>query len=201
MAVDWTSDELTTLGAIADAFVPGSDAEARGSLMAEALATAADPDQVRDLRLALRALRTPAANALLGGGWRSFSAMDQARRERTLRSWGESRLAQRRSAFHALRKLATFLAYAVPHGPDGPDTPNPRFAAIGYQPERPPLAEEPTTVVPLALPFDDGVDRRAVDARRGRRRRRLRGRRRGRRGGPRSRRSIGRRARGRAVRR
>ena len=93
--------------------------------MAEALATAADPDQVRDLRLALRALahagRQRCSSAVAGASF----VLDGRRHAASLPSarWGESRIAQRRSAFHALRKLLTFLAYADPAGPDGPGTP------------------------------------------------------------------------------
>jgi choline dehydrogenase-like flavoprotein len=159
VAIDWTARERATLAAIAGTFVPGPDAARRGDLIAEALASAADPDQVAQLRLVLRAMETPLANALLGGGWRGLSRMDPAQREAYLRAWGTSAIAQRRTAYQALRRLSTFLAYADPDGPDGPDgarSANPRHAAIGYQPERPPISLDPTPIVPLALPFETG---------------------------------------------
>ena len=157
MAIDWTPRERSTLTAIADTFVPGPDARRRGDLIAEALETAADPDQVRQLRLVLRAMELPVANLLLGGGARGLSSMRPVQREAYLRRWAASPIAQRRSAFHALRKLSTFLAYADPLGPTGEaGTTNPRHAAIGYQPERPPVTADRTPIVPLALPFDAG---------------------------------------------
>ena len=67
-------------------------------------------------------------------------------------------------------------------GPDGPGRPTRGSRAIGYQPERPPVTDEPTPIVPLALPFDGmPTARRAAHARRRCRRRRLGGRWRGRR--------------------
>ena len=157
MAIDWTERERATLVAIAETFVPGPDVARRAGLIAEALESAADPDQVVQLRLALRAMELPLANVLLGGGLRGLSSMDPPGREAYLRRWAASPIPQRRTAFHALRKLATFLAYADPLGPSGEaGTVNPRHAAIGYQPERPPVTPAHTTIVPFALPFTHG---------------------------------------------
>ena len=157
MAIDWTPRERATLTAIAGTFVAGPDDRRRGDLIAEALESAADPDQVRDLRLALRAMELPVANLLLGGGARGLTSMTPAQREAYLRRWAASPIAQRRSAFHALRKLSTFLAYADALGPTGEaGTTNPRHAAIGYGPERPPVASDLTPIVPLSLPFAEG---------------------------------------------
>ncbi len=124
--------------------------------MAEALAGGADPDQLRQIRLVLRVLDSGTANLLLGAGRRGLTRMDARARERALLGWGRSPIPQRRTAFQALRRLATFLAYADPDGPSGPGSPNPRHAAIGYQPERPPVALDPSPIVPLALPFAEG---------------------------------------------
>jgi choline dehydrogenase-like flavoprotein len=150
----WTERELTTLSALATTFVPGDDGERRARLVADALERAADPSQVGQLRLVLRAMESRVANATLGGGATPFTAMDRADRERYLLGWGDSRIGQRRTTFGSLRKLLTFLAYADP-GADG--SPNPRHAAIGYQPEWPPVTDTPTTIVPTALPFTTGA--------------------------------------------
>jgi len=149
----WTERELATLRELATTFVPGDDGDHRARLVADALDRAVDPSQVGQLRLVLRAMESRVANAALGGGATPFSAMDPAAREAYLLGWGASRLAQRRTAFASLRKLLTFLAYADP-GVVG--APNPRHAAIGYQPEWPPVTPTPTPIVPTALPFAVG---------------------------------------------
>lgn len=153
MPRDWSSRELATLTAIAETFVRGSDGAHRAELMAGALARAADPAQVDQFRLVLRAMDSAVVNAVLGGGPRSFAAMGLAERERYLLAWAHSRVPQRRTVFGTLRKLATFLAYG---DPGTVDTPNPRLAAIGYTPERPPVTPTPTAIVPHALPFRTG---------------------------------------------
>jgi long-chain-alcohol oxidase len=147
----WTDRELATLAAIAETFVRG-DALRRARLVTEALERAADPEQIAQLRLVLRALESRAANAVLGAGPKSFAGMSPAERERTLLAWGTSRVGQRRTAFAGLRRLMTFLAYADP----GVGSPNPHHARIGYQAQRPPVTSSPTPIVPVALPFDLG---------------------------------------------
>jgi len=68
--------------------------------------------------------------ALLGhGGWERFSELPSPERERILRSWGESRLPQRRAAFQALRKASLLFYWALPSR-DG--SPNPAWEAVGY---------------------------------------------------------------------
>ena len=123
----WSTQELATLGAIAETFVRGA-ATRRANLAAAALDLAADPEQVAQLRMVLRLLERPIVNALLGAGPTRFRDMSPATRERYLLSWGTSRFAQRRSAYQALRKLLSFLAYA---DPGEPGVPNPYWAAIG----------------------------------------------------------------------
>jgi choline dehydrogenase-like flavoprotein len=153
----WNARELATLAAIATTFVPGADGPHRAERIVEALATAADPAQVSQLRWVLAALENRVASLALGTGPTPFRDLDQAGRERVLQAWGASRVAQRRTAYQALRKLSTFLAYADPNGPGGADTVNPRHAAIGYRLERPAPTAEPTAIVPHVLPFQDGA--------------------------------------------
>jgi choline dehydrogenase-like flavoprotein len=117
------------------------------------LEASADPAQVAQLRLVLRAMESRAANLALGAGPTPFTAMTADARERYLLAWGASRLPQRRTAFGSLRKLMTFLAYA---DPGTPDAPNPRHAAIGYGLERPPVTAAPLLIVPFRLPFGAG---------------------------------------------
>jgi len=144
-----TEAELRTLAALAATFVPTGEPDRVAARAAEALLRAADPAQVRQLRLVLRLLEQPLANGLTGGPWRSFEAMSPPQREALLLRWSTSRLGLRRSAFGAFRKLLTFLAYA---DPGTPDEPNRLLRALGYEPDRPAVTTDLTPVRPLDLP-------------------------------------------------
>jgi len=143
----WSERDLATLAELAETFVRGA-AVRRATLAADALSLAADPAQVRQLRLVLRLMESRLANLLLTGRPMAFRDLGPAQRERYLLGWAASRIPQRRSAFQAFRKLLTFLAYADA-GP--PETPNPRLKAIGYEPDRPPITSDPTRVRPFPL--------------------------------------------------
>ncbi len=143
----WSAAELETLTAVAETFVRGDGAR-RARLAADALAEVGDPSQVTQLRLVLRAMESRIANAALVGHATAFSAMSPDARERYLLAWGLSGIPQRRTVFQGLRKLLTFLAYADP----GVDTPNPRLARIGYEPDDPPVTLDPTPIRPTPIP-------------------------------------------------
>lgn len=151
MARAWTEAELATLAELAETFVRG-DALRRARLTIEALERAADPAQVAQFRLVLRAVQSGLANAALARTARPFRAMSPASRERYLLTWADSPIGPRRSAFHGLRKLLTFLAYADP----GADPPNPRLAAIGYEPDAPPVTDDRASIRPVRPPFEEG---------------------------------------------
>ncbi len=145
---------MSVLVALAEAFVPGG-AESRGRLAGEALLGSADPAQLSQLRLVLRAMDSRAANLAMTGRATALSSMTPDARERYLLGWAGSRLAGRRSAFGAFRKLLTFLAYA--DGGDGSAAP--RLAGIGYRPDDPPMTAEPSAIRLHAIPADGpGVD-------------------------------------------
>jgi choline dehydrogenase-like flavoprotein len=146
---DWTDAELRTLATVAETFVRG-DGTTRARLAADGLTSAADPAQVKQLRQALRLMESGVVNLALAGRPTPFSAMPLEARERYLLSWGASRLALRRSAFQALRKLLSFLAYAEA----GADGPNPLLAEIGYEPDRPPVTTDLAAISPLRFPVD-----------------------------------------------
>ncbi|MGZ8527648.1 MAG: GMC family oxidoreductase N-terminal domain-containing protein [Candidatus Limnocylindrales bacterium] len=133
---------------MAEAFVQG-DAQRRATVAVDALEAALDPGQVGQLRLVLRLLESRPVNLLLTGRAVRFSALDPAARERYLLAWGTSRLALRRSAFQAFRRLLSFLAYGDP-GPAG--APDLRLSAIGYVQDDPGLTAEPTPIRPVVLP-------------------------------------------------
>src|SRR5215207_4821837 len=143
----WSAADLATVADLAETFVRGGSVR-RANLAAEALSRAADPAQVRQLRLVLRLLESHVVNLLLTGRPVPFRDRSPADRERVLLGWAHSRLPLRRSAFQAFRKLLTFLAYADP-GPPG--SANPLHAAIGYVPERPPVASPLATIRPLDI--------------------------------------------------
>lgn len=155
----WSPGALATLSELAETFVRGG-AQRRAGLAAEALSRAADPSQVRQLRLVLRLLESRAANFLTAGRAAAFRDLSPPERERLLLRWAGSRLALRRSAFQAFRKLLTFLAYADP-GTAG--SPNPLLSAIGYVRDRPPVTADRTTVRPLDL-GPDAADPIELDA-------------------------------------
>ncbi len=95
MAPGWSDRELAVLIALAEAFVPG-DAESRVRLAGEALLRSADPAQLSQLRLVLRAMDSRAVNLALTGKATAFTSMTPEARERYLLGWAGSRLAQRR---------------------------------------------------------------------------------------------------------
>jgi choline dehydrogenase-like flavoprotein len=137
-----------TLAALASTFVPGSDAARVASIAADALLRAVDPAQLGQLRLVLRLLEAPLANLLTSRRAAGFGAMSPEAREALLLGWAGSPVAQQRDAFHAFRKLLTFIAYADP-GASG--SPNPLPIAVGYQPDAPPQTPDLAHVLPLRL--------------------------------------------------
>ncbi len=142
----WTARELATLAAVGETFVRGG-ATRRARLAAQALDVGLDRAQVRQLKLALRLFELRLANLALFGRAVPFRDLTPAERERYLLTWATSRLALRRSAFQAFKKLLCFLAYADP----GEGQPNPLWAEIGYRPAREPLSQEPVPIRPLSL--------------------------------------------------
>lgn len=140
----WSPSLLATLSNVAETLVEG-DGERHARLAAAALNLAADPAQVTQLRLVLRAFESRLANLALTGRPRRFSDLDLSGREAYLRSWAMSAIPQRRTAYQGLKRLITFLAYADP----GPDGHNPRLAATSYQRRFEPVTDEPTPIRPL----------------------------------------------------
>jgi long-chain-alcohol oxidase len=89
----------------------------------------ARPAEQKQLAMLLSLWDTPVMGMLGGAGRNRFSAMSREQREQVLRSWGDSRMPQRRAVFQALRKAALLFYYIVP-GRDGAR--NPVWDAIGY---------------------------------------------------------------------
>lgn len=145
----WKVSDLATLATIAETFAPG-DAPRRARLAATAISAGLDPDQVRQIRLILRAFRSSAVGLVLNGRLVGFRDLDSPERERYLRGWATSAIPQRRSAFQALKRLSLFLSYADPRSDDAET--NPRLTAIGYVPANEPVTSEPTPIQPFELP-------------------------------------------------
>jgi choline dehydrogenase-like flavoprotein len=144
----WAAAELATLALVFEAFAPG-DGLRRAGLAAGALTEASDPDDVLQLRLALRLLDSAPANRLSGSPARRFRDLGLPEREALLLRWATSRLGRRRTAFQAFKRLASFFAYADP----GPSGHNLNWERIGYRPVDEPVTPEPPAVQPLP---DDG---------------------------------------------
>src|SRR6187397_3157028 len=134
----WSAGALATLAAIGETIVSG-DAHRRARLAAAALDLAADPAQVRQLKLVLAAFESRAANLLLTGRPVRFSDLDQPSREAYLLAWATSRIPQRRSAYQGLKRLLAFLAYADP----GETGVNSRLASVGFDVVPEPVTSDP----------------------------------------------------------
>ncbi len=147
---EWGAHDLVRLAAVFETFVAGA-AIRRATMAASLLSRVADPEDVRALRLALRALDSRAANALLGRGAVRLRDLSADRREAVLVSWATSRLSGRRTAFQTLKRLACFFAYADP-GPAG--VVNPLWARIGYVPIEEPVTPDAPAIRPHE--FSDG---------------------------------------------
>ena len=89
--------------------------------------------QRRELRLFIRLLDAPAFMLLAAGTPHGITSLSPAARERALLALARSPLSQVRTGFHALKRLSTFLFYAVTDA----DGRNPLWPGIGYQPARP----------------------------------------------------------------
>ena len=131
-----TAKEREALRLLADAIVPRTDGPLAASasdvgvdaLAAEAIAGLPGEGQAQ-FRQLLRAVESPLLNLLLTGRPAKFSRLTPEAREAYLRSWSRSRLAVKRRAFHAVKRLAAFLYYAAL--PDGRS--NPAWPVIGYR--------------------------------------------------------------------
>jgi hypothetical protein len=145
---------LRTLDAVAETLVPDGARVQLAERLAEAigrLPRAADRDEVERL---LGLLESRVVNLVLAGIPRPFTAMAPAQRERYLAGWATSRLAMRRKAFQALKRLATVLYYTAS---DGAGT-NPAWADLQYPGPLGPPPRTPRRIRPLAITRDTRLD-------------------------------------------
>jgi choline dehydrogenase-like flavoprotein len=157
-----TPRQRRSLAAICDTFCPAGDGLLSASELGvpEAVLTlvARDPrpGARRELRQLLSAWDAPALTYAIGHGWKRFTALPVEKREAALLSWGDSAVPQRRAAFHALRKGALLMYYALP-APGG--RPNPVWDAVGFPgPPGPAAGAPPRALSPLAPARDTSLD-------------------------------------------
>lgn len=157
-----TPRQRRSLAAICDTFCPSGDglpsATELGVPEAVTKLVARDPRPAarRELRQLLSAWDSPALSYAIGHGWKRFGALAPEQREAALLSWGDSRVPQRRAAFHALRKGALLMYYALP-GPDG--AANPAWERIGYPGPLGRLDDPPPkALTPLTVAADTTLD-------------------------------------------
>ena len=150
-----SSGERTTLEALCNAFLPSLAAEPGddSGLFAADAASRKVARRIEDtiailgegergrLRLFLKLLNQPLFIAFQHGRASKFSALSPGDAERVLLSLGTSRLADLRSGFQAIRRLATFHYYSATTG----ESPDPVWTGMGYTPSSNPPA------VPSAL--------------------------------------------------
>src|SRR5436305_161771 len=126
--MELTVRQRRALEAICDTFLPRHDglpsATDLGVPHAIADALDANPREAERKQVAqlLGLWDTALLTAIGGGGFKRFSSHDQQRREGVLRSWRDSRLAQRRGAYQALRRAALLMYWMKP-GADGRTSP------------------------------------------------------------------------------
>src|SRR3954454_17517140 len=131
----FTPRQRAALTAIADTFAPGADglpsASEHGVVDVIEEAVASNPREAERKQVAqlLGLWDTALLTAIGGGGLRRFSGQPQPRREAVVRSWRDSRVAQRRGAYQALRKAALLMYYMKP-GADGRTSP--MWERIGF---------------------------------------------------------------------
>ncbi|HEX2265649.1 MAG TPA: gluconate 2-dehydrogenase subunit 3 family protein, partial [Solirubrobacterales bacterium] len=150
------------LATICDTFCPGDDGLPAASELGvpEALIEAVGRNpriaERRQLGQLLSAWDSRPLTALGGGGWRRFSELSREDRERVLLSWRDSRVPQRRAAFHALCR-GTRLFYWMLPAPDGGRSP--AWDEIGYPG---PLGQNadaaPRSIAPLEIDRDTALE-------------------------------------------
>jgi len=151
----FSAAEVATLSTLAETFTPGVDGSAIAEQAAEALLRAADPAQIRQLRLVLRLFELPLVNLVTAGRHATLTGLSPADREALLLRWAHSPLALKRSGFQACRKLLSFLSYA---------TPGAVLDGVGYVPDAPTATLERTPVRPLEVDRSPGGEPLVMDA-------------------------------------
>jgi choline dehydrogenase-like flavoprotein len=156
--MELTEGQHRALTAICDTVCPGGDGLPSASeigvpaALLEAVGRNPRASERRQLAQLLSLWDSQPLTALGGGGWRRFSDLGQAERDRVLLSWCHSRLGQRRAAFHALCRGTRLFYWMLPAADGGP---HPGWADIGYPgPLGPNGDAPPKAIAPLAVDGD-----------------------------------------------
>ena len=104
-----TRRQRAALDAVCETFVPGAVELGVPEAVVETLTRTRPPAEQAAFRRLLSLWDWP-----LAAGPRRFSALPRERREDVLRSWRDSRVAQRRTAYKVLRKAALAHALGLP---------------------------------------------------------------------------------------
>ncbi len=143
------------LDAVYTTFAPQAAPRRGGQLMAESL-EGLSPGRLARLRRFLSLLRSPLAGLLTIGRPQAFERLAHRDRERVLRAFGDSGLADLRSGFQALKRLSLFLAYAAVDDDAVPR--NRLWDAMGYPGPRNDAGPVPEPIAPVQHDLPARVD-------------------------------------------
>ncbi len=149
-----TSPKLDTLRAVAATLVPHAEQLGLAERMAEAIQSLPRAADRAELGRLLRLLDSRVANLVLGGIPRPFTRLTPSQRERYLHGWATSRLALKRKAFQALKRLAAVLAYTAT---DASGT-NPAWPSLGYPGPLAPAGPKPKAIRPFPVTGATALD-------------------------------------------
>ena len=158
-ALRLTARQRRALEDICNAFCPSGEGLPSATelgvpdAIAEAVGKNPRASERRQLAALLAAWNSPVMGPLGGVGFKGFGELPARERERALLAWGDSRLAQRRAVFQALRKAALLFYYMLP-GPGGAR--NPAWDAIGYDGPLGQLESAPAKALTITEPGPDG---------------------------------------------
>ncbi|MGH2544191.1 MAG: FAD-dependent oxidoreductase, partial [Ardenticatenaceae bacterium] len=108
------------------------------------------PEQQASFKQLLDLLGSPLAGVTAGGGLKSFAQMTAEERSALLLRWSYSRIGLLRQGFQALKRLVTFLFYALTDEAGH----NPNWAAIGYAGPLSPPPQIERAIRPLRVTED-----------------------------------------------
>ena len=130
-----------SLGPLIDTFLPGAPADANGPAYPSATQVGMEREvwsaigrlsagQQREFATLLRTIENPFLNLLLSGRPVRFSRLSPEDRRSFLLSWSRSRLAVKRKAFHAVKRLSAGIYFGGPLA----GAPHPLWTRIHYAP-------------------------------------------------------------------
>ena len=142
-----TGRQLDTLRAVAATLVPQSDPVVLAERMAATIASLPRAADRAELARLLWLLESRAANFALSAVARPFTRLTPAQRERYLGRWATSRIALKRKAFQALKRIATVVAYTTTE-----------WSSLGYPGPLGPPPATPKPIQPLRVTAGTTLD-------------------------------------------